>query len=109
MIVSLFRPALLLAALTLPGASPAHAEDTRLRAKLAAPLSQPRFVAHNLLWRCVGDRCTAANGHSRPVIICQALAKMAGPVSSFGNGATKLDTLQLARCNGAAAPRMAAK
>lgn len=91
---------LLLGAFLTTGTTAALAGETSLRATLAEPAQANRLVAHGLLWRCVEDQCTAQAGNSRPLIVCQALAKTAGPVSQFGSGATMLDTEQLARCNG---------
>lgn len=101
---------LALAALSAPGTQPAAASTAGHRARLAVPAQADRLVAHGLLWRCAGDQCTAPTGNSRPLVVCQALARTAGPVTSFGSGKTLLDAEQLARCNGVpGAARIATK
>jgi hypothetical protein len=101
---------LALAAIAAPSTQPARASEAGHRATLAAPAQADRLVAHGLLWRCTGDQCSAPSGNSRPLIVCQALARTAGPVTRFGSGEALLDAEQLARCNGATkAARVAAK
>jgi hypothetical protein len=93
---------LALAALSAPGTLSAQASNAGHTATLAAPVQTDRLVAHGLLWRCADDQCT--------LVVCQALARTAGPVTSFGSGKTLFDAEQLARCNGApGAARIATK
>jgi hypothetical protein len=92
---------LALAALSAPGTLSARSSNAGHTATLAAPVQADRLVAHGLLWRCADDQCTAPTGNSRPLVVCQALARTAGPVTSFGSGKTLFDAEQLARCNGA--------
>ena len=84
-------------------AGPAWAGGPGYEVTLAAPAAKERIVAHGLLWRCADTRCMAAAGNSRPLIVCQALAREAGPVTSFRSGGDALAAEQLARCNGQAA------
>lgn len=69
------------------------------RAELASPAPEARFVARDVVWVCKGASCIAGQGTSRPLIMCSALAKAAGPVSSFVAGGKTLDADELARCN----------
>ncbi|HEV7314676.1 CC_3452 family protein [Sphingopyxis sp.] len=69
------------------------------RAELVSPASNARFVARDVVWACKGASCIAGQGTSRPLIMCSALAKAAGPVTSFTAGGKALDADELARCN----------
>lgn len=69
------------------------------RAELVSPAPDARFVARDVVWACKGASCIAGQGTSRPLIMCSALAKAAGPVTSFTAGGKALDADELARCN----------
>lgn len=69
------------------------------RAELASPAPEARFVARDVVWACKGASCIAGQGTSRPLIMCSALAKAAGPVTSFVAGGKALEADELARCN----------
>lgn len=84
----------------LPAAATA-AGGTFYRAELASPAPETRFVARDVVWACKGASCLAGQGTSRPLIMCSALAKAAGPVTSFTAGGKALDAEDLARCNAA--------
>ncbi|SEH14800.1 hypothetical protein SAMN05428974_1275 [Sphingopyxis sp. YR583] len=71
------------------------------RAELASPAPEARFVARDVVWACTGAGCVASQGTSRPLIMCAALAKKAGPVASFTAGGKALEADDLARCNAA--------
>jgi hypothetical protein len=77
-----------------------------LRATLAAAPAEPSFVVREQMWRCTGAVCTAAASNSRPLVLCMALARKAGPVMSFEAAGMALGTELLARCN-AVAPTVA--
>ena len=77
------------------------AAETGYVAMLDQAPARGQIVAHGLLWRCADTRCVALAGNSRPAIICEALAKTAGPLASFTSGGDALPPAQLARCNGA--------
>jgi hypothetical protein len=77
------------------------AGGTYYRAELASPAPEARFVARNVVWACKGASCIAGQGTSRPIIMCSALAKAAGPVASFTADGKALEADELARCNGA--------
>ncbi|MHA4838959.1 CC_3452 family protein [Sphingopyxis sp. MSC1_008] len=71
------------------------------RAELASPAPEARFVARDVVWACADAGCSAGQGTSRPLIMCSALARKAGPVTSFTAGGKALDADDLARCNAA--------
>lgn len=77
------------------------AGDTYYRAELASPAAQTRFVARDVVWACTDAGCIASQGTSRPLIMCSALVKKAGPVTSFTAGGKALEADDLARCNAA--------
>ncbi len=83
------------------GVPAAHAATGYVAILDKAP-PQDQLVAHDLLWRCAGERCVAQAGNSRVAIVCEALAKAAGPLVSFTSGDDALAPERLARCNAAA-------
>lgn len=83
------------------GSAAAAAGGAYYRAELASPASEARFVARDVAWACKGASCLAGQGTSRPLIMCSALARKAGPVASFIAGGKALDADELARCNAA--------
>ena len=88
-----------LAALALGFAAPA------LAASYSANLEQPatgRFIDRDISWRCAGATCAGATTESRPLVLCQGLAKQAGRLGSFTVNGRPLDTAQLDRCNASA-------
>ena|SRR5690349_9796718 len=77
-------------------ASPAFAAT--YTAKPATPLSE-RFVARDITWACGPDACQGATAESRPVVLCQSLAKRAGRIDSFLVDGRAMDPATLAKCN----------
>jgi hypothetical protein len=92
----------LMAVIVLTGFSPAQARETGQIAILHAPAPKARLIAHGLLWHCEGTRCIAAPGDSRPLVLCEALARVTGPISSFATSGEGLNPNQIDRCNRAA-------
>jgi len=70
-------------------------------AKLAAPASG-RFIARDITWNCGPDACQGATDESRPVVLCQSLAKRAGRVDSFLVDGRALGSTELDKCNASA-------
>lgn len=93
--------AVALGGLTLWSSAATAAGGTYYRAELASPAPEARFVARDVVWACKGASCIASQGTSRPLIMCSALAKAAGPVASFVAKDKALDADELARCNAA--------
>lgn len=83
--------------------TPAHAavQRTGYAAGLAAPLAAPRReVIGGMLWKCEGDRCSAVGEGSRPVLVCERVARKFGAVARFNSPDGELSAEELARCNG---------
>ena len=70
-------------------------------AKLAAPTSE-RIVARDIVWTCGADACQGATQESRPVVLCQSLAKHAGRVDSFLVDGRAMSDADLGKCNASA-------
>src|SRR5690348_9996397 len=94
----MFRPLLALAA-TFFTAAPAMAAT--YSAKPATPLSE-RFVARDITWACGPDACQGSTLESRPVVLCQSLAKRAGRIDSFLVDGRPIAADELTKCNNAA-------
>ena len=95
----MIRPLALAATLAFGLAAPAAA------ANYSASLEQPatgRFIDRDISWRCGGATCTGATAESRPIVLCQGLAKQAGRIGSFQVNGRPLAADQLERCNASA-------
>ena len=97
---------LLAGALALAGATfsltPAQAvaASEGYSARLAAPLAAPKqTIINEALWKCAGDACTAPGGGSRPVLVCQQVAKKFGEVAAFTSPMGTMSAEELAKCN----------
>ena len=91
----------LIGGLALASTAATAAGGTYYRAELASPAPETRFVARDVVWACTDAGCIAGQGTSRPLIMCSALARKAGPVTSFTAGGKALEADDLARCNAA--------
>ena len=85
-----------LAATALIAAVPASAAT--YSASLAVPASG-RFITRDIVWNCGPAACQGATDNSRPVVLCQSLAKRAGRVANFISDGRALDPAGLAKCN----------
>ena len=90
---------LLIAALA---AGPALA--TSYSAKPAAPVGA-KVVAKQLVWSCGAGACRGTTGDSRPVIVCQSLARKVGRLDSFAADGRAFTAAELERCNASARDR----
>ena len=88
-----------LAAVAAATPAPAAAGPQQYRAELAAPAATPKLVAKDIVWRCAGAACVAAQGNSRPASDCAALAAKVGALRSFAVGGEALDAAALEKCN----------
>ena len=70
-------------------------------AKPAAPTTE-RFVTRDITWNCGPNACQGSTDESRPVVLCQSLAKRAGQIDSFLVDGRALAAADLAKCNAAA-------
>lgn len=94
----MFRSLLVISAATFI-AAPATAAT--YSAKPATPISE-RFVARDITWACGPDACQGSTLESRPVVLCQSLAKRAGRIDSFLVDGRAFGADELAKCNSAA-------
>ena len=94
----MLRLVLLVSALGLAAAPAAAASYS---ARLAVPTSE-RIIARDIVWACGTDACQGATQESRPVVLCQSLAKRAGKVDSFLVDGRALTDAELAECNASA-------
>jgi hypothetical protein len=70
-------------------------------AALASPLAQPRQqILDGVLWKCAGERCAANGEGSRPVLVCERVARAFGHVARFATPNGELSNEDLSRCNG---------
>jgi hypothetical protein len=97
----MFR-AVLIASAAIFAAAPAAAAT--YSAKLSSPASG-HIVARDMNWACAGESCQGATDESRPVVLCQALAKQAGKVESFAVDGRAFGSAELDKCNAAAKPQ----
>jgi hypothetical protein len=94
----MLRSILTLSAL-LVAAAPAAAST--YSARLASPTSE-RIIARDIVWNCGADSCRGASDESRPVVICQSLARRAGKVGSFVADGRDFTPAELDSCNASA-------
>jgi hypothetical protein len=80
-------------------AAPAAASN--YSATLASPTSA-RFIARDITWTCGAAACQGATNESRPLVLCQSLAKRAGRVESFLVDGRAIAPSDLERCNASA-------
>ena len=83
-------------------AAPAAAAN--FSARLTVPAAGQKFIARDIVWRCGPDACQGASDDSRPVVICQGLAKRAGHLDSFIANGRAFGSEDLAKCNASAKP-----
>lgn len=86
----------------------APASAATYSAKLAMPTSE-RFIARDIVWDCGPAACQGATEESRPVVLCQSLAKKGGRVDSFVVDGREFTAGQLNQCNTVAAKSSATK
>jgi len=68
----------------------------------AKPLSAPshnRIVGKDISWSCNGGTCQGSTETSRPLIICQDLARRTGRLESFAADGHALSAAELDKCN----------
>lgn len=68
---------------------------------IAAPTS-PKIIGKDISWVCGPDACQGSTDASRPLVLCQDLAKRAGKLESFVADGRALSAEQLAKCNASA-------
>jgi hypothetical protein len=66
-----------------------------------------RVISRDIVWSCGPDACQGATDDSRPVVLCQGLAKRTGRIESFLVDGRALTESELASCNALAKPQAA--
>ena len=94
------RFAALIAAVTI-AASPAFAA-TSYSAKPAAAPAAKRIIGKSISWSCDAGTCLGATEASRPMVLCQDLAKRAGRIEAFAVDGRALAAAELDKCNASA-------
>ncbi len=70
--------------------------------KPATPAAEAKFVSRDIIWSQVGDIYQGRTSESRPLVLCQSLAKRAGRLESFSVDGRAFGDAELAQCNEAA-------
>ena len=77
--------------------------------KPATPASEGKFVGRDIVWTLAGGSYQGRTDESRPLVLCQSLAKRTGRLESFTVNGKAIAEGDLAKCNAVApsAPAMA--
>jgi hypothetical protein len=97
----MFRSILALSALALAAAPAAAASYSAI---LGTPATG-RFITADITWNCDAAACKGATDESRPLVLCESLAKRAGRIDSFLVDGRALGESDLANCNASAKAR----
>jgi hypothetical protein len=96
--------------IALAAAAPASAAT--YAGKPVAAVTEVKFVGRDIVWTQVGAGYQGSTNESRPLVLCQSLAKRAGQLESFTVNGKALAEADLAKCNAvapaASAPALAA-
>jgi len=71
----------------------------------ARPVTAPeaaKIIGKDISWACSAGTCRGSTEASRPLLLCQDLAKRAGRLESFVADGRDISADELARCNSAA-------
>ena len=71
----------------------------------AKPLTAPattKIIGKDISWVCGPDACQGSTDASRPLVLCQDLAKRAGRLQSFTADGRALSAAELDKCNASA-------
>jgi len=93
--MSRFAPALF--ALVALAAAPAAAAT--YSAKPIAVPTAAKIIGKDISWTCGANGCQGSTETSRPLVICQDLAKRAGRLESFAANGQALGAVELDKCN----------
>jgi hypothetical protein len=96
--MSRYTPALLPLAMAATSAGAAS-----YSAKPVVPVSS-RFITADIVWNCGPAACQGSTQESRPLVLCEGLARRAGRIDSFIVDGRALGADDLGRCNSAAKP-----
>ena len=96
----MFRPLLAISTLMV-AAAPAVAATYSAKPASQAP---DKIVGREMVWKCAAEACTGNTAESRPLVLCQSLAKKAGRIESFAVDGRAFSSAELDRCNASAKP-----
>lgn len=71
----------------------------------AKPASVPeagRIIGKDIAWTCNAEGCRGSTEASRPLVLCQDLAKRAGRIETFVADGRAISAEELAKCNASA-------
>lgn len=88
----------LIALAVLAAATPALAAAPVMTATPEAA-QDGRIITKGAAWNCNAGTCKAASDVSRPMVLCQRLAKEAGTLGAFNVDGRAFDAEDLAKCN----------
>src|SRR5687768_15570595 len=88
-------PLVLAAVCLLPGAAAAATYSAK---PVVSPAAK-RIVARDISWACGPAACLGSSEESRPLVLCQGLAKKAGVLEHFTVNGRALAAAELASCN----------
>jgi hypothetical protein len=74
--------------------------------KPVTPAAEGKFVSRDIIWNYAGGSYQGSTSESRPLVLCQSLAKRAGRLESFTVNGRAFADADLAKCN-AVAPQAA--
>ena len=94
----MLRPVFAIAALTLSATSAAASDYS---ARPASPAAG-QIIARDIVWNCGPAACQGATDESRPLVLCESLAKRVGRIESFIADGASLGAADLERCNASA-------
>ena len=77
-------------------AAPAAAASYSAKLSTAA---SGRLIARDIVWHCGPAACQGSTDESRPLVICQSLARRAGRIESFLVDGRAFSSADLDRCN----------
>jgi hypothetical protein len=89
---------IVMAAMLLPSA----ANAATYSAKPIAPVAAKRIVGRDISWACGPAACLGSTEDSRPLVLCQGLAKQAGRIESFVVNGIAIPATELDKCNSVA-------
>ncbi len=73
-------------------------------AHIATHPESERIITRDIAWTCGADGCVGSTANSRPLVLCQLLAKKTGRIDVFAVDGRPIAAAELERCNAAARP-----
>lgn len=78
---------------------PVSAGATVYSATPTIPVAAKRIVVRDIMWTCGPADCSGTTEASRPLVLCQVLARKAGPMERFTVDGRPLPASDLEACN----------